>query len=229
MPTLVPVSLTFIQYVKGDTLGCLLAYTSLLPIFIVCAVPLTLALRRDLAMLYFGVGMVLNEVLNYTIKHTVKEARPLSVLDDEQRWAKYGMPSNHAQLMFFFSIYWTLFLMRRCTFLPRQEISKTGIALIKTGLSVCLIMAATLVGYSRVYLEHHTVWQVQVGSGIGALFAILWFRLGSLPLVCALMTRIEGSWVAKVFLLKDASSIPDLALFEYEQVMKEKGRQMKTQ
>lgn len=78
------------------------------------------------------------------------------------------MPSSHAQYAFYFATYLTLFLLLRQT--PSPNSSPHPILL-----SLLLLLSASLVAYSRIYLTYHTSSQVLVGCTAGAGCALAWF------------------------------------------------------
>src|SRR4051794_35644582 len=78
----------------------------------------------------------------------------------------YGMPSSHAQFVFFFATYLTLWCLLRNRFLTRSE------RLFVAGASIAL---ACCVASARVYLMYHTPKQVLVGVGAGYALGCAWF------------------------------------------------------
>lgn len=52
----------------------------------------------------------MNEFVNLILKHTIREARPLK---RDGIYNEYGMPSTHAQFMWFFTTYAILFICIR--------------------------------------------------------------------------------------------------------------------
>lgn len=81
----------------------------------------------------------------------------------------YGMPSSHAQLVAFFVTYISLQLV-----LMEPEGSPGQWFLI-----LLLQLYAWSVVWSRVQLGSHTVSQVLVGAGVGALYGMVWFAIWS--------------------------------------------------
>merc|ERR1712029_915418 len=65
--------------------------------------------ERDLNTFFYGLGMLLNLVLNYGLKHYLKQPRPNNasnhLRDSPGLNEEYGMPSCHSQFILFFSIY----------------------------------------------------------------------------------------------------------------------------
>lgn len=81
----------------------------------------------------------------------------------------YGMPSSHAQLVAFFVTYISLQLV-----LMEPEGSAGQWFLI-----LLLQLYAWSVVWSRVRLGSHTVSQVLVGAGVGAVYGMVWFAIWS--------------------------------------------------
>lgn len=63
-----------------------------------------LLLRHDALALWAAMGSVLNVILSITLKQTFKQERPHSGAKSGQ----YGMPSSHAQSIFFTLVFVTL-------------------------------------------------------------------------------------------------------------------------
>ena len=105
------ISLTHIEYPKGDLVGFVLAWASLVPIFLLVSFTTLILFNRDLHTIAYLLGILFNEALNWCLKHAIKEQRP--VRGREILFTKYGMPSSHAQFMGFFSAYLALFLLIR--------------------------------------------------------------------------------------------------------------------
>merc|ERR1712110_1044141 len=69
-------SLTYVEYPNGDYVGKLLAMLSLSPLVVVIVFLTFFAAKRDMHTMTYGIGTILNGILNYILKHTIKEARP---------------------------------------------------------------------------------------------------------------------------------------------------------
>ena len=90
--------LTLVTYVEDDTLSLLFAFGSLVPQALV-VVLLTLVLsRRELQRVYLLAGLTLSTGLNDLVKDSIRLPRPLG-----SSRSGFGMPSDHAQFMFFLS------------------------------------------------------------------------------------------------------------------------------
>jgi len=203
-------SLTHVEYPKGDLFGKILAVSSLFPVFIVCSLVTLVLFRREMHTVTFLIGQLGNEVLNYVIKHIVKEKRP-SMRDLSNMHVKYGWPSSHAQFIWFFAFYLTLFVNFRC---HNRSISPCFFnvwKLIVTTASFCL---AGVVTYSRVYLGYHTLNQVVWGAAIGSVVSLIWFVLTQF-VFAPLFPMFVHSKLGEFFMIRDSSLIPDVLWFEY--------------
>ena len=74
-------TLTHIDYPAEDAFGKGLAIISLLPLVIVVIFLTFFAIKRDLHTVCFGIGVILNGILNYCLKHTFKEPRPSTMTE----------------------------------------------------------------------------------------------------------------------------------------------------
>ncbi|CAN0389305.1 unnamed protein product [Lampetra fluviatilis] len=140
------VSLTHVEFPPGDMLGKALAWCSLAPIFIV------------FGFIAFMCGLLVNEGLNWVIKHVIREPRPnrgegrrfspppppTSRLR-EALFTEYGMPSSHAQFVWFFAVYSFLFLYFR---MHHTTNARCVDLLWRHVLSVALLLLAICVTYS---------------------------------------------------------------------------------
>ena len=91
----------------------------------------------------------------------------------------YGMPSSHAQFLAFFGLYLTLFLLLRhkptTSSAPQPPFPLPSPKAQYSILSFLIIVGASLVALSRVYLSYHTPRQVLVGCSAGVISALVWF------------------------------------------------------
>lgn len=137
---------------------------------------LTLLYNKPTLYYYYIFGLVINSMLNITLKLLIKEPRPRPssssphlknanatknentetslTFSNLAHFDNYGMPSGHAQIVFFSTIYiWLAFKN------------------IKISLVYLCISLITL--YQRVKYNKHTISQVIVGMFIGSLMAAL--------------------------------------------------------
>lgn len=115
---------------------------------------------------------MIQKEINYCITNT-KVPDPLDI---DLKGKGYGMPSSHAQFMFFFATYIGLWICVRNTYLPKVQ---------KTGALAALWAVAASVASSRVYLQYHTPKQVLVGVSAGVVIGVLWFIATALLKVLA--------------------------------------------
>ena len=120
--------------------------------------------RETKFLLAFPVGVVANIFLNKFLKNVFREPRPPSLhnlgsldnIDNYRGVEIYGMPSGHAQSIFFSLSY--LYLVK-----------KSNVVLMAT----LFLALATL--YQRWFYGRHSVEQLLVGSLVGLGFAYTWF------------------------------------------------------
>ena len=86
-------------------------------------------------------------ILNQILKNYIKEERPIPS-------STYGMPSGHAQMMWFIVFY------------NMNEINNIN-------LQIFLFLSALFISYDRIHREKHSIKQVIVGSIIGSLFGLI--------------------------------------------------------
>ncbi|XP_035223737.1 dolichyldiphosphatase 1-like isoform X2 [Stegodyphus dumicola] len=137
-------AISHVEYQTGDWLGKFLALTSLCPLALVIAFVTLILFRRDLHTITFLCGTALNEAINWILKHLIKELRPCR--GREILYSEYGMPSNHAQFMWFFATYMAFFLLIRLhhgnSTYPLENAWKYIV-------TVFIICVAAIVSYSR--------------------------------------------------------------------------------
>ncbi|KAH9250769.1 hypothetical protein BASA81_011423 [Batrachochytrium salamandrivorans] len=148
-------------------------------------------------------GQLVNEAINLVLKVSIKQARPTDHLGDG-----YGMPSSHAQFIWFFAVYASLYTTYRLNF--RYTIWKP---IIVSG----LITSATIVAYSRVRLQYHSIEQVAVGSALGVCVGFFWYIVVQYMLfpLADRLGIVEG-WMGRLFLLRDTRKTGSLLVVQRE-------------
>ncbi|KAJ8688637.1 hypothetical protein QAD02_024432 [Eretmocerus hayati] len=210
----VPLSLTLVEYPKGDYLGLLLALVSLMPFAVLAGFVTLVIFRRDLHTIAFFGGVVGNEIINYVLKHTIQEPRPMR---RDGLYSEYGMPSTHAQFMWFFAAYMTLFVIFRLHQSINSKISERFWRVLIIGICIASAVAVT---YGRTYLHYHSHSQVLWGSMIGAALGVIWFAV--VHLLLTPFFPVIVSWKASEYLLlRDTTLIPNVLWFEYTNVRTE--------
>lgn len=125
---------------------------------VILAVITSLSLiKQQPYLLSFLVGLFFNSQFNTILKSIIKEPRPSNITKHEGAQL-YGMPSGHAQSVFF---------------------SLTFLYLVKTSYWILLSMLffAALTIYQRLNSKEHTSKQLLVGAFVGFVFANAWFKL----------------------------------------------------
>lgn len=217
-----PLALTLVEYPKGDLLGKFLAFMSLAPFGIGAGFVTLILFRRDLHTIAFFFGTLVNEVLNIILKHLICEARPLN---RGHLYNEYGMPSSHAQFIWFFSIYVLYFFAIRLHHINNNSIISALWRIIIV--SSCLILAL-IVCIGRVYLHYHTTAQVIVGGIIGVIFATIWFFIVH-RILTPLFPQLVTLKVCEMLMIRDTTLIPNVLWFEYTTTRQEaraRGRKM---
>ncbi|KAL9429259.1 hypothetical protein AB3S75_031133 [Citrus x aurantiifolia] len=205
-PPLKAVTLTHVRYRKGDQLGHLLAWVSLVPVFISLGGFVShFIFRREIQGMFFALGLLVSQFINEFIKTTVQQARPeMCVL--LETCDSHGWPSSHSQYMFFFAVYFTLLT---CKGIGLWGIKNRWFS------NVLHWTLAVLTMYSRVYLGYHTVAQVFAGAILGILIGAGWFWFVN-SVLFPYFPAMEESAFGRYFYVKDTSHIPDPLKFEYD-------------
>ena len=115
--------------------------------------------------LFFIIMGVFNAILSKVLKNIIKQPRPLSSAKPG-----YGMPSSHAQSLFYFSTVLSL------TFF-RSALSSKSLAIVSVFSSMMIYIYAILASSWRVVKNLHSVQQTIVGCVIGLITGILAFYL----------------------------------------------------
>uniref|UniRef100_A0A8C2FTI4 Dolichyldiphosphatase n=1 Tax=Cyprinus carpio TaxID=7962 RepID=A0A8C2FTI4_CYPCA len=195
------ISLTHVEYPAGDLTGQVLACMSLLPIAILIGFVTLIVFKRELHTISFFGGLIMNEGLNWLLKHILQEPRPCG--GHSSVTTEYGMPSNF--LIFIYNIILKMHQTNnaRCVELLWRHI-----------LSIVLLAVALSVSYSRVYLLYHTWSQVIYGGVAGMVMGVVWFFITQ-ELLTPLFPKIAAWPISEFFLVRDTSLIPNILWFEY--------------
>lgn len=200
------VTLTHVRYEAGDSLGLVLAWASLLPVFISLGGFIThFIFRRELQGMFFALGLLIAQFFSESVKKAVKESRPFTC-EALEMCDSHGWPSSHSVYMSFFSIYITLLAACRLSF--------------STRLGKVFTMAvpwpfAFLVMYSRIYLGYHTPAQVVGGACFGLILGTVWFLIVNVVLVHTFPV-LEELPICKFLCIRDSTHIQNVILFEYQ-------------
>mmetsp|Transcript_22948 Transcript_22948/g.64484 ORF Transcript_22948/g.64484 Transcript_22948/m.64484 type:complete len:215 (+) Transcript_22948:75-719(+) len=207
------VHLTHIVYDSDDGLwGALMAHITLAPLCIAVGLPAFFLARRELQTLYFVLGHGVNEVLNLLLKYSIREPRPAG----SPKYG-FGMPSSHAQFMFFFATYFTLLLVTSNLSL--------GVALprglpLRAAAVWTIFLGAVVVSYTRIFLGVHTWAQVIVGAMVGAMTAVVWYAAMVRIVRPRIFPWLQTLSISRCFYIKDNSHVPNVLEFEFRNAKK---------
>ncbi|KAK1363553.1 Lipid phosphate phosphatase epsilon 1, chloroplastic [Heracleum sosnowskyi] len=118
-------------------------------------------LRHDAKALWLALGANLNGILSIVLKKIIKQDRPLPTLKSD-----FGMPSTHAQSIFFNVFMANLSIM--------EFFGMNGFVATIAGIILAL---GSYCSWLRISKQDHTVSQVMVGALVGSIFCIFWFWL----------------------------------------------------
>lgn len=178
----IPLENTYVRFNEGDIIGELLAYITLAPVFVMVMYATLIILRRDYSTFFALGGQLFNLLLNKILKKLIDEPRPLDSLDISDS----GMPSNHSQFIGYFATFYILQFLFNSKILSIQY---------RCLYSFFLVILATLVCYSRYYLEYHTIAQVLVGVAIGSSVGVLW------SMIDIILGNVIGNYVCSIPLI----------------------------
>ena len=123
--------------------------------------------KRELHQITNFAGMLSNAVLSKALKRILHQSRPADRCQMLGICHSTGMPSSHAQMMWFV---WTLHMVMplRYRLMPAGMRSHDPITpnggkwqLIHLAENVLLFLTSSVVSFARVYLSYHTMWQVR--------------------------------------------------------------------
>ena len=196
-----PLSVLHVEYESGDVIGAIAALVTQTPIFIMVSYATLLVSRRDLSTASLLLGQLLNEVLNYVLKHIFAEPRPVGA---PAFAPEHGMPSNHAQFIGFLVSAGSLWAVRRW-----------GVGVIWRALSVVGGVAlGTAVCASRLYLGYHDIRQIVAGVVVGIVSGSCWHVLTEIFIRPA-FPALAATPLARFFLIRDCSHLPNVIMAEY--------------
>lgn len=188
-----------------------MAWISMLPILYIIGLFTLVLTRRDLTTIFYFIGCILSEITNTIFKHVIKQPRPIQSSKRSGKFSKYGMPSDHSQMMFYCSTFYILLIVFRFYWKTFNRLNQI------IGKSIMIIIAtvsAILVAYSRIYLEYHTYEQVMVGAFIGIATGCVWFFLVH-NIFAKYFYKITTWKISENLMIRDYSNIPNVLLFQY--------------
>ncbi|KAL5168593.1 Lipid phosphate phosphatase epsilon 2, chloroplastic [Glycine soja] len=149
--------------------------------------------RHDAEAFWFTAGSVLNAMLSVLLKRILNQERPSTLKSDP------GMPSSHAQ-----SIFFTVF------FVILSGVEWLGLNGFTIAISASVLTFGSFFSYLRVSQQLHTVSQVVVGAAIGSIFSILWYWLWNGYMLDAFVSSL---WVRIIVVLGSAGLCIGFVLF----------------
>ncbi|EPS62453.1 hypothetical protein M569_12336 [Genlisea aurea] len=117
-------------------------------------------LRHDAEALWGSIGAFINVLLSIQLKIILNQQRPFP-----NSRADPGMPSSHAQTIFFAVGFLNLTLIEQ----------GGGVNAVTTTLGGLALITGCYFSWLRVSQQFHTVSQVMVGAMLGSVFVVLWF------------------------------------------------------
>ena len=126
--------------------------------------------RRELHQISNVAGMLSNAVLSKALKRIFQQSRPSHTCSALSICQSAGMPSSHAQMIWFV---WTLHMImpfRDQQRPPHSEstgcatVTGEGWQLLHLAEGTVLLLLSIAVAFARVYLGYHTMWQVRCTS-----------------------------------------------------------------
>lgn len=115
--------------------------------------------RHDAEALWAATGYVVNLGLSVMLKRILNQERPVSAQKLDP-----GMPSSHAQFIFFSGAFAILSVVQRL-----------GINALTMFISGFALAFGAYLSWLRVSHRLHTTSQVVVGAVVGSIFSVLWF------------------------------------------------------
>ncbi|KAI3989228.1 hypothetical protein MKX01_033264 [Papaver californicum] len=116
--------------------------------------------RHDALGMWAAMGAVANAWLSITLKRIVNQERPVATLGSGP-----GMPSSHAQSIFFASVFAILSLVK-----------SLGLNGVTVTVGVLGLAFSSYLSWLRISQRHHTISQVVVGAILGTICSIVWFQ-----------------------------------------------------
>ncbi|KAH0454919.1 hypothetical protein IEQ34_016843 [Dendrobium chrysotoxum] len=114
--------------------------------------------KHDAEALWAAMGSVMNAWLSTILKRLLNQDRPSALRSDP------GMPSSHAQSIFYAAVFSVASFTRFM-----------GINVFTIGADVITLLCGAYLSWMRVSQGFHTLSQVIVGAAVGSAFSLVWF------------------------------------------------------
>jgi len=147
----------------------------------------TLLYRRDVPTVTFLVGAVLNALLSKVLKRAINARRP-----EGARLSDPGMPSSHAQSLFFFGGFLACGAQQWALPTLLDDTPQRVVRCLRDCTSLGVELLALVLALLRVRAGLHTPAQIAVGGAIGTTNGVLWF-VASPSLERAVLERTRAS------------------------------------
>jgi membrane-associated phospholipid phosphatase len=124
--------------------------------------------HKPALMIVYSFGFIINALISYTLKGLFKQPRPTDettsfnleqIYRKKQGFERYGMPSGHAQTVFYSSAFLYFAL-------------KDG------NINIIMAILSLVTLFQRLESRHHTLAQVIVGAIVGSLIGYAFFNYG---------------------------------------------------
>jgi membrane-associated phospholipid phosphatase len=147
--------------------------------YLLLLVSIYLLSSKTYYLIYYIIGFGFNILLNLILKGIIQQPRPtedLKLINIAKNNGKrisfdvYGMPSGHAQLCFYSTVF--IYLVFK-----------------NTNITIFYIIISLITMYQRLKYKNHTLLQVIIGALVGGLFSYLVFELTK--------KNISGKWNKK--------------------------------
>ncbi|XP_078148834.1 phosphatidic acid phosphatase (PAP2) family protein [Carex rostrata] len=116
--------------------------------------------KHDAEVLWAATGSIFNSYISVILKRLLNHERPSGLRSDP------GMPSSHAQSIFYVSVFALLSLMQWL-----------GVNVLTGSLGAVILASGSYFSWLRVSQQLHTANQVLVGALLGTIVSIAWFWL----------------------------------------------------
>lgn len=144
--------------------------------------------RHDAEALWSAMGSVLNSSLSMILKQILNQQRPISTLRSDP-----GMPSSHAQSMFYLAFYMVLSLF-----------DGLGMNIFTMATGAITFICCSYLSWLRVSQQFHTIDQVLVGATLGSICGVAWFWMWHSLVQAAFIASI---WVQIVVILMSVAFV----------------------
>ncbi|KAJ3686821.1 hypothetical protein LUZ61_015985 [Rhynchospora tenuis] len=141
--------------------------------------------KHDAEVLWAAMGSVINAWISVTLKRILNHERPSGLRSDP------GMPSSHAQSMFYISVFAVLSL-----------IQWLGFNFWSLSLGAVILASGSYFSWLRISQQLHTTNQVLVGALLGTVISIGWFWLWH---ACVYDAFVSSIWVRVIVVLGSIS------------------------